>query len=85
MDPTPVTPTTHEGNSGLVAKEVKPGYKTTEFWMTALNQLCGLVAASGALSDGNEILQYVGLGQMIITKIMYTMNRGQVKKAAGQN
>lgn len=70
-DESPMTP----------AVEVKPGYRTTEFWFTTLSQIFGMIAASGALAPDNEIMQYLGLAQMIMTKVSYTASRAKAKTA----
>lgn len=31
------------------AAPVKPGYKTSEFWLTSIHTVCALLAASGAI------------------------------------
>lgn len=61
----------------------KPGYKTTEFWMTAATSLVGLVVASGAL-DETETDWDNRLAALAITALAslgYTAFRGLAKKS----
>lgn len=66
---------------------VKPGYKTTEFWVTLLIQLVGMVALiqpnwitpeqSDALTQA--ITQLGGLVAMVAAAFGYNLSRGAVK------
>lgn len=64
---------------------MKPGWKTTEFWITAIVQLVGLCAAAGVFTpDQAEQWQRVvevagGLVAMVLSNMAYAKSRGQVK------
>jgi len=60
---------------------VKPGYKTTEFWLAAVASLGGLVMASGAVGEESTIGKVVGLILTGLATMGYTASRSAVKKA----
>ena len=60
---------------------MKPGYKTTEFWLTAAASIVGLVLASGLLQVEGEAFRIVGLGAAVLTSLGYSVSRGQAKAA----
>lgn len=65
---------------------VKPGYMTTEFWVTIIVQVVGLAAAagyitpdqSGVLSDAT--VQLGGIVTMVAAAFGYSLSRGLAKK-----
>jgi hypothetical protein len=62
--------------------DTKPGWKTTEFWLSFLAILAGAVMASGILDSlGNDhwAVKAVGLIVTILSAIGYTAQRGIVK------
>jgi hypothetical protein len=62
--------------------EVKPGYKTTEFWLSSIAVLLGLVMASGAVGSGGLAAQIIGGCLSLLGTLGYTASRTNVK--AGQ-
>jgi hypothetical protein len=59
---------------------VKPGYKTTEFWLSLTASVIGFAFASGvfpAESGGDKVL---GLAAVVLSSIGYTVSRTVVKK-----
>lgn len=58
----------------------KPGYKTTEFWLTLAATVLSLVFASGALGAGGVDLQIAGIIASVLGALGYTVTRGGVKK-----
>lgn len=60
----------------------KPGFKTTEFWLTAVAQIAGLAASSGAIAEGSQVERILGLVLMALATLGYQASRGAVKKAA---
>lgn len=61
---------------------VKPGYKTTEFWLTVLAQLISFAYMSGAIGAGTAIDQILGLIVSMLSAAGYTVARGQAKAGA---
>ena len=59
---------------------VKPGYKTTEFWMAAGATFVGLAIASGVIPETGVWPKVVGLVVAAFTAMGYTVSRGMVKK-----
>jgi len=60
---------------------VKPGYKTTEFWLSAAAAIVGLVAASGVFPAEGEIGKIVGMAVVVLASLGYSSSRGQAKAA----
>jgi len=61
-------------------KEVKPGYKTTEFWLTAIASIVGILFASGVVGEGTMLYQALGVGATILSTLGYQVSRGIAKK-----
>ena len=55
---------------------MKPGYKTTEFWLTSAAALLGLLFASGAISDGSQIDKVLGMAATVLSGMGYSISRG---------
>ena len=64
----------------------KPGYKTTEFWVTAVCQVIGILGLSGiftaeqATALTEAIPQIVGAVVMAFSAFGYSISRGSAKK-----
>lgn len=58
----------------------KPGFKTTEFWLSSLAVILGMVLASGAVSDGGMAEKIVGGVLSVLGTLGYTASRTTVKK-----
>lgn len=61
-------------------KEVKPGYKSTEFYLSALASIVGLLFASGLVESGTAFDQVLGFIAMALTAMGYSVSRGIAKK-----
>lgn len=59
-------------------KEVKPGYKSTEFWLTLVATIIGAVLASGITGD-NQWVQMVGAIASVLAPAAYARGRSLVK------
>jgi len=65
---------------------MKPGHKTTEFWVTIFIQVVGLVAALGYLTPEQSstiveaITQLGGIVAMVAAQFGYNLSRGTAKK-----
>ena len=80
MDPVQ-TPTLGTAAAGATApaSPVKPGYKTTEFWLTAGATVVGLVIASGLVPDTGVWPKVVALVVSAFAAMGYTVSRTAVK------
>ena len=77
MDPVQ-TPTPDTAAVGATAP-VKPGYQTTEFWLTAGATVVGLVIASGMVPDTGMWPKIVALVVSAFAAMGYTVSRTAVK------
>jgi len=59
----------------------KPGWKTTEFWLTTACTVCGLLYASGAvLVEGSDATsKATALIASVLAAMGYTVSRAKVK------
>lgn len=60
-------------------KELKPGYRTTEFWLSTVACLVGLLLASGALPASGTAVEVVGLIASALSAMGYSIARGKSK------
>lgn len=62
---------------------MKPGYKTTEFWLSVVAMFVGVLLASGILDTTATTLdnQLVGMVAMLLTSLGYTASRALSKNA----
>jgi len=58
----------------------KPGYKTTEFWLTLFAAIVGLLVTAGVLPTEGPVAQIVGFVGATLASLGYTWARGFVKK-----
>ena len=65
---------------------MKPGYKTTEFWLSTAATVVGLVLASGALPEqaDNLWVRLIGGIVAVLAALGYTASRAKVKSANGE-
>jgi hypothetical protein len=62
---------------------MKPGYKTTEFWLSFAAVLVGGVAASGVIPSESVWERIVGLVVSALAALGYTGARLALKRADG--
>lgn len=62
---------------------VKPGYKTTEFWLSTAAGIVAALLASDAFSDSSEIGKALGIAAVVLTSLGYTVSRTKAKAAGG--
>lgn len=60
-------------------KQEKPGYKTTEFWLSLLVIILGALMASGALGEQHWAVKMAGLGLDLLATMGYTAARAKTK------
>lgn len=56
-----------------------PGYKTTEFWLSTIALILGVVMASGAVNEGTMASQIIGGAMAILAQLGYTAARAKIK------
>ena len=71
--------TTTPPDTAAAEPTVKPGYKTTEFWMTAGATAVGLAIASGIVPDTGMWPKIVALVVSAFAAMGYTVSRTAVK------
>jgi hypothetical protein len=59
----------------------RTGIRTTEFWITLIVALAGLLPASGLLPENHWGVKVCGLVVSLVAAMNYTVSRGSVKKA----
>lgn len=57
----------------------KPGYKTTEFWLSTAAVLIGALLASGLVTEGSAIDKIAGLAVTVLATLGYTVSRAKAK------
>lgn len=63
------------------AEPVKPGWKTTEFYLSAFAMLLGLAYTSGIIATGSQWDHIAGVAVTLLAGLGYTVTRGKVKAA----
>ena len=59
---------------------MKAGYKTTEFWLTVIATVLGLLFASGIVSDGSQADKILGMASTVLATMGYSISRSIAKK-----
>ena len=57
----------------------KPGYKTSEFWLTIAAFIVSALMASGVAVEGSVLAQVIGFASATLAALGYTAARGFVK------
>lgn len=60
---------------------VKPGYRTSEFWISLATTLLGAVVGSGVIPGGSIWAQIAGIAASAIASSVYSKSRADVKTA----
>ena len=68
----------------MSVKSSKQGYKTTEFWLTTVCSLVGILYASGAVSpEGSDgVSKVIALVASVLAAMGYTVARAKVKSGS---
>lgn len=61
---------------------VKPGWRTTEFYLSSAAVLLGVLYASGLITTGSPWDRLAGIAATLLAAMGYTVVRGSVKSAA---
>lgn len=59
----------------------KPGYRTSEFWLSLLAIVLGVLLASGFIGDESAAGKGIAFAASALTALGYNISRGMVKKA----
>lgn len=62
--------------------EVKPGWKTTEFWFSIVAAVVGFMFAAGVIEPGGAWDRVLGLIASALVALGYTVKRSTVKEVA---
>lgn len=62
------------------APPVKPGWKTSEFWLTAAAAGCGALLATGVFPDTSPWAKILGVGSMVLAALGYNWSRTTLKR-----
>lgn len=62
--------------------DIKPGYKTTEFWLSLVAVVVGILLSSGAIASIPVAVKICSLIASILAALGYTASRASVKNAA---
>jgi hypothetical protein len=68
----------------MATKETRPGYKTSEFYLTAVAMVLSLLFASGLVSDGSTVEKVAAFLAAALTTLGYTVSRGKLKAGNGR-
>ena len=60
--------------------EVKPGWKTSEFWLTIIAGAVSAVFASGLVETGTVIEKALGIAAIVLASLGYSVSRGLAKR-----
>lgn len=58
----------------------KPGYKTTEFWLTVVATAVGFALTSGLIGEGSQVEKLLGMAAQVLSTMGYSVSRGIAKK-----
>lgn len=61
---------------------MKPGYKTSEFWLTLAAMVCGVLLASGAIPSSGKVYSVIVAVAGFLASMGYTYGRSTVKAAS---
>lgn len=80
-EPTKTETATETPSTATVTTTQKPGWKTSEFWLTKLSMVIGGLLASGLLTS-ESWLRALGIACVVLSSLGYTVSRTMVKTAA---
>ena len=61
---------------------MKPGYTTTEFWLSSLVALAGSLLSAGVLGAGSQAERIAGIVVAALSAMGYSAARGKAKAGA---
>tara|TARA_B100000959_G_scaffold120327_1_gene126415 strand:+ start:536 stop:796 length:261 start_codon:yes stop_codon:yes gene_type:complete len=60
----------------------RPGYKTTEFYLTLACLVCTIIVGSGLVAETSQIFKLLSAVASALTVLGYSHSRGSVKSAS---
>lgn len=60
-------------------KTVRPGWRTSEFWLSTAAAILGALFASGAIGEGGTVAKILGMAATILSTLGYTVARTKAK------
>lgn len=54
---------------------VKPGWKTTEYWLSKATIVLGALLSAGVFGDGSTALRIAGAAAAVLAQLGYTASR----------
>jgi hypothetical protein len=80
MTDTPTVRVPAAAPAGTTTPTAKPGWKTSEFWLSSLATVGGILLASGAVAEGTAAAQVVGGIVAVLASLGYTASRTALKR-----
>lgn len=62
----------------------KPGWQTTEFWLTAATLIVGVLLSSGVFPDDSGVMKILGMAASLLGVLGYQVQRGLVKASGNK-
>ena len=62
-------------------RQMKSGYKTTEFWMSAAAAIVGLLMTAGVFDEAGTTMKALGLAAAGLASAGYAVSRGIAKRS----
>jgi len=62
--------------------ETKPGFKTTEFWLTAAATVLAFFLASGVMPESSPVVKMLAFAYAALSSMGYAYGRSLVKASA---
>jgi len=59
---------------------IKPGYKTTEFWLTIAANVVGVLMMANIFPIDSTVGKIIGVAAMVLSSLGYTVSRSIAKK-----
>lgn len=59
---------------------IKPGWKTTEFWLSVAAAVIGALYASGVVTEGSSLERVLGVIATVLAALGYSVSRGLAKR-----
>lgn len=78
-DTIPTTTNTTDASSVTTTSTVKPGWKTSEFWLSMAATVIGALTTDGVIGAGTEAAKIAGVALIALASLGYTYSRTMVK------